>query len=108
MRTFAFVSMDALPDLLPGNPRGQPCRPNRIKSAFGWGLAGIVKKGLDMHPTTHQAEGMSPIFDRSKIWVEGEPLTTSILDDLIAAIPADDPAIPYWVTALVPVGQLRR
>ncbi|WP_146752216.1 hypothetical protein [Burkholderia pseudomallei] len=74
----------------------------------GWGLAGIVKKGLDMHPTTHEAEGMTPIFDRSKIWVEGEPLTTSILDDLIAAIPADDPAIPYWITTLIPVGQHRR
>ncbi|MBN3754215.1 hypothetical protein G3N95_14785 [Paraburkholderia sp. Tr-20389] len=73
----------------------------------GWGLTGIVKEGMDTHPAL-PLDGVTPIFERPKVWVEGEPLTPSLLEELIATIPDDDPDIPYWVSTAIPIKQWRQ
>ncbi|TWG87953.1 hypothetical protein L602_001500000860 [Cupriavidus gilardii J11] len=70
----------------------------------GWGLAGIVTEGWDIHPTS-ATEAITPIHEHPKIHIKGEPLTSSIIDELISVIPDDDPAVPYFETKVYPLAR---
>ncbi|WP_250486558.1 hypothetical protein [Caballeronia sp. GaOx3] len=99
-----YGEMDSPPDA--NNLSGMSGGPIFWSDVDGWGLVGIVKKGKDVHPVL-QAEG-TPIFEGATVLLDGEPLPPSILDDLIAQIPEDDPAIPYYAPHLFIVDPSRR
>jgi hypothetical protein len=66
-----------------------------------WGLAGIVKHGQDVMRSGQVVEDL--IFDAPTVWIEGEPIGSELLQDLVGLVPVDDqPLTDYSRTLLVP------
>lgn len=100
-----YDELDHLPEA--DNLSGMSGGPILWSGLSGWGLAGIVKKGRDIHPRVDVLEGMTPIVDVPTVWMTGEPLTASIFEELIALIPKDDKPVTYYAPRVIPVRRAR-
>lgn len=79
-----FYELDNTPDA--NNLSGMSGGPILWSDESGWGLAGIIKEGRDMAPSTNP----DSFLKKATIWIEGEPVNGELLRQLIAVIPDEE------------------
>ena len=83
------------------NLSGMSGGPNLWSHEGDWGLADIVEHGQDVMRSGQVVEDL--IFDAPTVWIEGEPIGSELLQELVGLVPVDDqPLTDYSRTLLVP------